>query len=122
MMGNIKSILALILILSLVFTSACTPSEAEQLEGILENIDTVNGEITIVTEDGETITLTIATEASVEADGEVSSLDQLEPGVSIELKVNEENQVINQITAHQTEKKWGIIQINVTDPVPPCHF
>ncbi len=50
----------------LTFISACTPNEVEQLEGILQNVDAAKGEITIVTKDGQTRTLNIDTETSVE--------------------------------------------------------
>ncbi|MFC1899511.1 DUF4382 domain-containing protein, partial [Chloroflexota bacterium] len=113
-----KYVLTLALVFIMVFTVACTPSETKQLEGIIQNVDSVNGEVTIVTEDGETITVTITTDTSLESDGNAASLDQLEAGVSIEVEVNEDSQVVDQITARDVEKKLGTLQINVTDPPP----
>jgi len=57
--------LGLILVPVLVFATGCTSDEVEQLEGIIQNVDIVKGEITIVTKDGETVTLDIDTSASV---------------------------------------------------------
>ena len=75
-------------------------------------MDAANGEITIVTKDGQTITLKIDTEASVETEGASSTLETLEIGVLIQIEVNEDNQVVQRIKAHQTEVEGVIIQIN----------
>ncbi len=105
-------ILGLALIVVLAFTSACAPNTIEQLEGVLQNVDAANGEITIVTKDGQTITLKIDTEASVETEGASSTLETLEIGVPIQIEINEDNQVVQRIKAHQTEVDGVIIQID----------
>ena len=111
-MRKSKIIIGLGLILVLAFTSACTPNEVEQIEGILQNVDAASGEITIVTKDGQTMTFNIDTEASVETEGESSTLETLEVGASIQVEVNEDNQVVQRIKAHQAEVEGVIIQIN----------
>lgn len=95
----------------LVVASACTPSEVKLVEGILQNVDSVNGEITIVTEDGRTITLTIATEAQVETEGATSALEALEPGVSVEVEVNDDGQVAQHIKARLAKVEGVIVGI-----------
>ncbi|MEE9285731.1 MAG: hypothetical protein V3V35_08405, partial [Dehalococcoidia bacterium] len=108
---------ALFLPLMLLVAIACSPTEAELLEGILQNVDTVNGQITIVTKDGRTITLTIATQASVETEGATSAFETLEPGASVEVVVNEDGRVAQLIKARLAKVEGfivpgGIVQID----------
>ncbi len=106
------TLLAFVMVSALVaVASACTPSEAKLVEGILQNVDSVNGEITIVTEDGKTITLTIATEAQVETEGATSALETLEPGVSVEVEVNDDGQVAQHIKARLAKVEGVIVGI-----------
>ena len=84
----------------LLVVAACTPSDAALLEGVLQNVDSANGEITIITKDGRTITLTIRTDATVESDGVSLSLEALEPGVSVELDVDDDEREVHQVKAH----------------------
>lgn len=100
-----KIIISLCLIVVLAFISACTPNEVDQLEGIIQNVDAAKGEITIVTKDGQTVTLNIDTEAQVEAQGSPSTIDTLEIGASIQVEVNEDNQVVQRIEVHQAEEE-----------------
>ena len=79
--------------------AACTPSEAELIEGILRNVDSANGTITIETKDGQTVTLTISTDARVEADGSNAALEALEPGVSVEVDVEDDGQLVTEVRA-----------------------
>ena len=97
--------------LTLLLAIACTLSERELLDGILQNVDSANGEITIVTKDGKTITLTIATEAPVETEGASSALETLEPGASVKVEVNEDGRVVQRIEARQAKVKGVIIEI-----------
>ena len=108
---------ALFVPLMLLAAIACTPIEAELLEGILQNVDAVNGEITIVTKDGKTITLTIATDATVETEGANSALETLEHGSHVEVEVNEHGQVATYIKSHQAKIKGfivpdGVVQVD----------
>ncbi|MFQ5873027.1 MAG: DUF5666 domain-containing protein [Dehalococcoidia bacterium] len=97
--------------LTLLVAIACTPSEAALLKGILQNVDAVNGEITIVTKDGKTLTLTIATEAPVETDGASSALETLEPGTTVGLELDEDGQVVRRIEARQAKVEGIIVRI-----------
>ncbi len=112
-----KIVVAMVAALLLVFTAACTPRQVELVEGILQNVDSANGEITIVTKDGKTVTLTIATEAPVETEGASSAIETLEPGVFVEVEVNDDGQVAHHIKARLAKVKGTIIDIvgdNVT--------
>ncbi len=102
-MRKSKIITGLGLVVVLAFISACTSDEVEQVKGILQNVDAVKGEITIVTEDGQTITLEIDTETLVEVEGESSTFGTLEVGASVQVEVNEDNQVVELIEVQQTE-------------------
>ncbi|MDP3880033.1 MAG: DUF4382 domain-containing protein [Dehalococcoidales bacterium] len=104
--------LALVAVTALVTVSACTPAEAKALEGILEKVDTVNGEITVVTRDGKTVVLTIATEASVETEEESSTLETLQPGASVEIRVDKDEKVAQRIKARQAEMGGVIVHID----------
>ncbi len=105
------TLLAFVVVFVLAVASACTPSEAKLVEGILQNVDSVNGEITIVTEDGKTITLTIATGAQVETEGATSALETLEPGTSVEVEVNDDGQVAQHIKARLAKVEGVIVGI-----------
>ncbi len=105
---NLLAPLALLLLLA---ATACTPSEAELVEGILQNVDSVDGEITIVTKDGKTITMKIAVDAPVETEGASSALETLEPGTSVEVEVNEDGQVVQRIEARQAKVEGVIVEI-----------
>jgi ribosome maturation factor RimP len=104
-------LLALFVPLMMLVAIACSPSEKEIIEGILQNVDSINGEITIVTKDGKTITLTIATQAPVETEGGTSAIETLEPGASVELEVTDEGQVVQRIEARQAKVEGFIVGI-----------
>ncbi|MFC2034779.1 hypothetical protein ACFLUJ_01490 [Chloroflexota bacterium] len=104
-------IISLGFILVIAFTSGCTPEEVKQLEGIIQNVDTIKGEITVVTKDGETVKLDVDTGASVEAEGTSSNLETLEVGASIQIEISEDNQVVQSIKAQQAEIEGKIVQI-----------
>ena len=87
-MASLNRLMALVLTLVFVAAIACTPSQQDLIEGILQSVDSVNGQMTIVTKDGRTVTITIATDAPVETDGASSALETLEPGVSVEVEVD----------------------------------
>lgn len=106
-----KMVITLVAVLLLVLTVACTPRQEELVEGVLQNVDSVNGEITIVTKDGKTVTLTIATEAPVETEGASSAIETLEPGASVEVEVNDDGQIARRIKAHQAKVEGTIVGI-----------
>ncbi|MBI2328577.1 MAG: DUF4382 domain-containing protein, partial [Chloroflexi bacterium] len=103
--------LALVTVSALVVATACTPRQAELVEGILQNVDAANGEITIVTKDGKTVTVTIATDTSVETEGASSTPETLEPGASVEVEVNDDGKVARRIKARQAEIEGTIVGI-----------
>jgi hypothetical protein len=82
-----------LLISSLLLVSAAckVPSESDIIEGILENVDEMNGEITIVTNDGETITIKISTDG--EEDEESPEISKLEVGSVVKLDADKVEQV-----------------------------
>ena len=90
---------------------ACTPADAQFLQGILQDVDSANEEITIVTKDGKTITLTISTDAPVDTDGAASSFEALEPGVSIEVNVADDGEHATEISARQTKAKGSVVSV-----------
>ena len=105
-----KSILYFLFVpIMLLAALACTAAEAEMLKGILEKVDTANGEITIVTKDGKTVILTISTDAPVVTDGAISALETLEPGASVEVEVDQ--QIVRLIRAHQAKVEGTIVEI-----------
>jgi hypothetical protein len=106
------TVLALMLAVLLVAISGCRPSEPELIDGILQNIDEVNGKVTIVTEDGETVTLDIDIEAQVETGGASSKLGTLQIGASEQEEVNENGQAVQRIEARQAEVEGIIVGID----------
>lgn len=112
--GRLK-LFALVAPVMLLAAIACTPDQAQLLEGILQNVDAVNGEITLVTKDGKTVTLKISTDASVATEGASSAIEALEPGVSVEVDVDEDGQVAQSITARLAKVKGRIVGIDGND-------
>ncbi|MBI4188496.1 MAG: DUF4382 domain-containing protein [Chloroflexi bacterium] len=127
------TMLALVTVGVLAATTACTPAEAQQLEGILKNVDTANGKVTITTKDGKTVTLTIGSGTSVDTGGASSNITALEPGTSVEIELDKDGRVARHIKARHTESEkegtergklgkpesivgWGILEVRVTDP------
>ncbi len=75
----------------LLLVSACTAGGAQTLEGILQNVDTVNGKITIVTKDGQSHVITIESKTEVRIDGTSVSLEAIEPGTYVEVELADES-------------------------------
>ena len=84
-LGAVTRIKLAACVLSLVVLAAvaCGPGEAQTLEGVLQSIDSAEGEIVIVTKDGRTFRLTLVTEVS----------EPLEPGDFVEVELDEEERV-----------------------------
>ena len=99
------------MLLMLLAAMACDLAKAELVEGILQNVDSASGEITIVTQDGKTVTLTLATEAPVETEGASSALETLEIGASVEVEVDEDGSVAERIEARQSKVEGAIVEI-----------
>ncbi|MCI0441305.1 MAG: hypothetical protein L0177_19560 [Chloroflexi bacterium] len=74
---------ALLGFLLVALASACTATDAQALEGFLENIDSANGEIVIVTKDGKTLRLTLVTEVN----------EPVQTGDFVEVQVDEDERV-----------------------------
>ena len=108
-------VLAMLTPLILLAALACEGLEAELVRGILQDVDTVNGEITITTNDGKTITLNIDTAASVatESDGSSlqSSFETLEPGTSVEVELDDDGNGVRGIVARLAQAKGTLVAI-----------
>ena len=100
-----------LMLLMLLAAMACAPSDIQLIEGILQNVDSVNGEITIVTKDGKTVTLTIATQAPIETEGASSALETLELGASLEVEVDGDGRVAQRIEVRQAKVEGVIVEI-----------
>ncbi|MDD5082628.1 MAG: hypothetical protein PHU08_04570 [Dehalococcoidales bacterium] len=59
-------IMTVLLLLTLTVATSCTASQTQMLEGILQNVDAVNGKITVVTKDGRVMTINIDQGTSVQ--------------------------------------------------------
>lgn len=125
--GKLSKILTVPLLMmlgiTLAATSACTPEEAQLLKGILENVDSAKGTVTITTNDGKTVTLKIDTKTEVNSEGANVTAIKLETGAPVEIKVKKgdrNEQVAQRIDAKRPPVKadWGIIEVRVTDPPP----
>jgi hypothetical protein len=57
------------------------------------------------------VTITIAMDAPVETEGASSALETLEPGVSVEMEVDEDGRVAKRIAARQAKVHGAIVQI-----------
>ncbi|MBI4180323.1 MAG: DUF4382 domain-containing protein [Chloroflexi bacterium] len=113
-------LLSLVTVATLVTAAACTPAEAKALQGVLKNVDSANGTITIVTKDGKTVTVKIATETGVSTNGTSTSIETLEPGASVDVEIeknDKDDRVARHIEARQAEVAGiitGIESSNIT--------
>ncbi len=108
---GVGRIMLLALPLLLAALIACTPEQVKSLEGILQNVDAVNGQITVLTKDGKTVTLTISTQAPVQTEGATSALETLAVGTSLTVETDREGRVAQAITARQTKIEGAIVLI-----------
>ena len=75
------TLVSLLFVSLLLFTSACsipTQDETEMLEDLLNRLDAVEGEITFVTKDGETVNIQITKESSQVTDEENGIAENLD--------------------------------------------
>ncbi|PKB58629.1 MAG: hypothetical protein BZY83_06135 [SAR202 cluster bacterium Casp-Chloro-G2] len=105
--AKLAGFLAALMVLAL----ACTTADGQLVQGILQDVDTANGEITIVTMDGKTITLTISTDTAVDTQGEVSSVDTLEPGAAVEVRMSGDGERTTKLSARQAKIEGNVIAI-----------
>ena len=69
------------------------------IAGILQNVDSATGEITITLENGQTATFTIGNDSPIETEDATSSIESLEPGTAIELSVGSNGNVTQRVQA-----------------------
>ncbi|MBI2831628.1 MAG: hypothetical protein HYX79_05150 [Chloroflexi bacterium] len=107
---NLKHKMGMVLLVAVsglaMLASACTPAEIQQLEGLLQNVDTANGKITITTKDGKTVTVNISTDSQVKASGANSSVFTLEPGTTVKI---EEKDGVAKVVDERVAKVEGSI-------------
>ncbi len=108
---------AILLLTLLLVATSCTPEQTQAIEGILKNVDSVNGEITIQTKDGKDITLTIDTEAAVQTEGGApSSIESLEPGAFVEIETGKDKEdSAKGIKVHIAKVKGIIVGVSSGD-------
>ena len=87
-----KSIIMVFISAILMITSACqVPSESELIEGNLQNIDELNGEMTVVTKDGEAITIHITKDTRLGTEDGNTEVSKVEVGSTVKLKTDKSN-------------------------------
>jgi hypothetical protein len=81
-----------ILVVPLLFTnlSCVTADEAELIESLLDNLDSMGGEMTFVTNDGKTITITVSQESTAGGAGENEEVKNEEEECEEEEKCQED--------------------------------
>lgn len=79
------------LIAGMLFMAACTGAGTQNLQGILQNINSINGTITLQTQDGQTHVITIDSKTQFTVDGQTIALEALDPGTEIEIELKDDN-------------------------------
>ena len=102
----------LLLPLVLLAALACTPDQAKLLEGLLQNVDGISGEVTIQLKDGGTVTINLE-DVDVEALSQGVGAVSLGAGDPVTLELDE-NDNVTILKAHVTEIEGIITGI---DPV-----
>jgi hypothetical protein len=92
---------------------ACTAAEAQVLEGILENVDSVSGEVTVKLKDGSTVTINLEDVGVETLSGAVGSAS-LEPGDEVSLEVaDDDDDVVTTVKTHRAEVDGTIKSVDV---------
>lgn len=92
---------------------ACTAAEAQALEGVLENVDSVSGEVTVKLKDGSTVTLNLE-DVSVATLGDAVGAASLEPGDEVSLEVADDDEdVVTSVKTHRAEVDGTIQSVDV---------
>ncbi len=82
----------------LMATTACQmQGDYEMIEGILQNVDEINGEMTVVTKDGETITIKITKDTPIDTENGSADVNKVEVGSTIKLETSTRNIVDRKI-------------------------
>ena len=105
-----RKLVATLVAMLLLGAGACTGDAGEVLRGILQNVDSVNGQITIVTDDGRTVTLTIATDGTIETDGTDAAIEALAPGAVVEYELND-GELVQHLDVHQAQVEGVIVAV-----------
>jgi len=131
-MKRILAIPMALVLATMLAATGCTPAEIQQLQGILQNVDSANGKIIVVTKDGKTITLKINTDTTATDNGTSVDVSTLAPGSSVEIESKDKGKTARSIKAQKPKEVeeeredeessraegWGIAEIRVTDPPP----
>lgn len=87
--GILTALAVPVLVVGILLTAGCTAADGQTLQGILQNIDSINGTVTMTTNDGQTHVLTIDNKTQFTFDGQTVALEALDPGAKIEVKVGD---------------------------------
>ncbi|MDO8750853.1 MAG: hypothetical protein Q7K03_06890 [Dehalococcoidia bacterium] len=93
MLGFWKGFLGVILVGSALLVSvACEGATQAQLEGILQNVDSISGEVTVTLKDGGTVTFNLK-DVNVETLRQAAGSASLEPGTQVTLETDKDKKV-----------------------------
>lgn len=102
--------LALFLVCALVIMAGCGQPTLQQLEGILQNVDSLSGQVTVKLKDGGTITINLQ-DVKVEALRRALGTASLEPGNRVTVQMSQEGRVTN-LKAHVAEAEGFIKSVD----------
>ena len=97
-------------VLVLLAAMACTPAEAELIQGILQNVDSISGEVTVELQDGETVTINLK-DVTVQELRQGVGTASLGAGDPVTLE-RDENDEVKILKAHVTEVEGIITSID----------
>jgi hypothetical protein len=106
-----KRLIPALVLVSVFLLSACTAEQQKLLEGVLQNVDTVNGTITVVDKDGNTQVITIKSDSQIQTQSGSSSIDALETGTKVKIELETEG-VARRIDADLARVRGTISQAN----------
>ena len=93
--------------------AACTTAQQQMLEGVLQNVDSVSGTITVVDKSGKTHVINIQSNSQVQTQSGDSSLDALVAGTEVEIELEGGN-VTRRIKADLARIQGTISQVNAS--------
>jgi len=106
--GILVAVIVPALIAGLLFTAGCTGQDRQALEGILQNISSINGTINFTTNDGQNHVLTIDNKTQFTFDGQTVALEALAPGAKLEIELGDNRTLALRVKA-RLDKVAGTI-------------
>ena len=91
--------------------------DAAVVQGILQNVDSISGEVTVQFKDGTTMTFNLE-DVDIEALQAIAGSAVLQPGDEVELTLDEDDSVTTLAPSSQRQRELSLVSISKRPPSP----